>query len=659
MKRLLFLLSGLALFSSAFLSCQRGGTVAAAKDTPVVLISIDTLRSDHLPIYGYDKVATPAIDALRKDAILFERAYSHVPMTFPSHSSILTGLLPTHTGVRDNVGYELDAKALPYLPRLLHEAGYATGGAVSSFVMRGEIGFSHGFDFYDDKIHSRAGRGLGGVQRSGPETLQAALPWLQGAAKKPLFFFLHLYEPHAPYAPPEPYASRYASFLYDGEIAAVDQVVGDLVAELKRLGIYDRALVLLFSDHGEGLGEHGEDGHGILLYRHDLQVPLLVKLPAAQHAGETVAAPARLIDLAPTVLSVLGREVPAAMQGKSLLDLLQAEKAPRDVYAESYTPRLHFGWSELTSLIRDRFQYIQGPDPELYDLQADPGQLSNLLNGERRTFAELRRDLEPYLTPLQAPQAVDEETKKSLAALGYIGTAPADLSGTLPDPKSMLHTLNDLQKGLALFAQKKPGEAAAVLRKAVDANPRMVDAWDYLGRSYQRLNRHEEALRAFKESMKLSGGTPETALGAAMTLIEVGRPDEALLVLRSQIAKSPEELRLQFLQIRLLLVMKQTAEAAQLAAEVLRKAPDNADSHYAQGSVAMAQRDFPQAERSFRRALELAPDHPASLSDLGVLLTLEGRLPEAQQLIERLVALQPQNPTAAATLAEIKKRRGL
>lgn len=650
MKRLLYLLSGLAL-----LSCQRAGTVAA-KDTPVVLISIDTLRSDHLPAYGYDKVATPAIDALRKDAILFERAYSHVPMTFPSHSSILTGLLPTHTGVRDNVGYELDAQALPYLPRLLHDAGYATGAAVSAFVMRGEIGFSQGFDFYEDDIHSRAGRGLGGVQRPGPETLQSALPWLRGVAGKPLFFFLHLYEPHAPYAPPEPYASRYP-LLYDGEIAAVDQVVGDLVAELKRLGIYDRALILLFSDHGEGLGEHGEDGHGILLYRHDLQVPLLVKLPAARHAGAAVSAPARLIDLAPTVLSVLGRDIPAAMQGKSLLDLLQPEKAPRDVYAESYTPRLHFGWSELTSLIRDRFQYIQGPDPELYDLQADPGQLSNLLNQERRTFSELRRDLGPYLTPLQAPKAVDEETKKSLAALGYIGTAPADLSGTLPDPKSMLHTLADLQKGLALFAQKKPGEAVAVLRKAVDANPRMVDAWDYLGRSYQRLNRHEEALRAFKESMKLSGGTPETALGAAMTLIEVGRPDEALLVLQSQIAKSPEELRLQFLQIRLLLVMKQTAEAARLAGEVLGKAPDKADAHYAQGSVAMAQRDFPLAEQSFRRALELDPDHPASLSDLGVLLTIQGRLPEAQQLVERLVALQPQNPVAAATLAEIKKRR--
>jgi arylsulfatase A-like enzyme/Flp pilus assembly protein TadD len=635
------------------------------ENPPIVFISIDTLRSDRLPAYGYQGVETPAIDALRQDAILFERAYSHVPMTFPSHASIFTGRLPTVHGVRDNVGYNLDSKKLPYLPRLLKERGYATGGAISAFVMRGEVGFSEGFDFYDDKIESRVSRGISGLQRAGRDTLARATGWLQGAlaapnAERPFFLFLHIYEPHAPYAPPEPFRSRYRQ-LYDGEVAASDQVVGELVAELKRLGVYDRALVVLFSDHGEGLGEHGEDGHGVFLYRHDLQVPLLVKLPGAQLAGTAVQAPAGLVDLFPTVLQLLDVEkMPEDLDGASLLDLLEPEEgAPvRSLYAETYSPRVHFGWSELTSLIEDRFQYIHGPDPELYDLQADPAELTNLVQGERRVFAEMRQRLEGRLVPLAPPAAVDQETRQALAALGYVGTAASGLTGPLPDPKKMIPTLGYLHEGLEQFAKQRHAEAAANLRKAVDANPNMVDGWDYLGRSYQRLRRYDDALRAFKQAMKLSGGLPELALSTAVTLVEVGRPDEALLVLRHQVEKSPEDLRLRFLQTRLLLVLQRPQEAAAQAEEVLRIAPDNADANYQRGSVRMGARDFVQAEADFRRALEIDPNHPGTLSDYAVLLTLQGRLPEARTLLEKLVALRPNDAVAAANLDRVRAQMG-
>jgi arylsulfatase A-like enzyme len=242
---------------------------------PVVLVSIDTLRSDRLPAYGYTGVETPAIDAFRRDAILFERAYSHYPLTLPSHASILTGLLPGEHGVRDNVGYRLASDELPYLPRELKAAGYATGAAVSAFVLQGALGLAESFDLYEDDIEGKRDTPLGGLQRPGRETLEAALPWLERVAGGPFFFFLHLYEPHSPYRPSEPHASRWRD-PYDGEVAEADAIVGRLFAELTRRGLYDRAIIVLLSDHGEGLGDHGEEEHGIFLYREALAVPLLL-----------------------------------------------------------------------------------------------------------------------------------------------------------------------------------------------------------------------------------------------------------------------------------------------------------------------------------------------------------------------------------------------
>jgi choline-sulfatase len=622
--------------------------------TPVVLVSIDTLRSDHLPVYGYKGVETPAVDALRRDSILFERAYTQVPETFPSHSSLLTGLLPAAAGVRDNVGYGLDSDHLPYLPRLLRQQGYATGAAISAFVLRGETGLARGFDLYDDHINSRVGRGLGGLRRAGSETLQALLPWLRSVAgKRPFFLFLHLYEPHAPYTPPPPFAGRFANN-YDDTIAAADAVLGALVAELKRLAVYDRAIFILLSDHGEGLGEHGEDGHGIFLYRNDLQVPLLLKLPRSERAGEAVPTPVRLLDVSPTLLALLGFEAPAALAGRSLLAPLP-DSGPPPVYAEAYAPRIHYGWSELTSLIRGNLHYVEGPDPELFDLAADPAERRSVLADERRSYFELRQALAPWKAPLQPPRAVDQETRQKLAALGYVGTAAADLGGPLPDPKKMIGTLAVFQDGLREFNRSQTDRAIADLSRAVKENPKLVDAWDYLGRSFQRQHRFDEALAAYKEAMKLSGGLPEVALATAILLVQVGRPEEALLVLHHQIEKSPEDHRLAFLEVRVLLSLGRVAEARPRAEAMLRQLPANADAVYQMGSVEMAERDLPAAERDLRRALAISPVHPAALSDLAVLLAAEGRMAEAQALLEKLVALRPDDREAAANLERVRK----
>src|ERR1019366_2708962 len=282
--------------------CRRGAPRESFPGAPIILISVDTLRSDHLPAYGYAGVETPALDALRKDSILYERAWSHVPLTLPSHASILTGLEPSAHGLHDNLGYRLKA-GVPTLAELLKKQGYETGAAVSCFVLKGDSGIARGFDFYDDAVEPAEGQAaLGQVQRAGPDTEARLETWL--AARPPggkLFAFLHLYEPHTPYEPPEPFKTRYAAQPYDGEIAQADAIVGKFLAFLKARGPYDRALIVFLSDHGEGLGDHGESEHGMFLYRETLQVPLFVKLPGGKRAGETVATPAALADVFTTL----------------------------------------------------------------------------------------------------------------------------------------------------------------------------------------------------------------------------------------------------------------------------------------------------------------------------------------------------------------------
>ncbi len=634
-----------------------GGREAPAppQPPPIILISIDTLRSDRLPAYGYASGSTPAIDALRRDSILFSHAYANVPLTLPSHASLLTGLLPAGHGVRDNVGYRLDASRVPYAPELLRKAGYTTGAAVSSYVLRSATGLATGFEFYDDKFTARTAPGPGGVQRAGGETLARAREWLRSSAQGRFFFLLHLYEPHTPYEPPAEFA--HLPSRYDGEVAAADQVVGELVRELESLGVYDRAAILLLSDHGEGLGDHGESAHGILLYRESLQVPLLLKLPGARRAGATVATPVQLVDVLPTLAELAGAPAPQPRDGTSLLPLLDGQAPARAIYAETYYPRLHFGWSELASIIEGGHHLIDGPDPELYDLAADPAERRSLRDSERRRFGELRQRLAAYDRRFAPPATADEETRRSLAALGYLGGAPVPASGPLPDPKSRIHTLADLERGLALMAERRFAEAAAALERAVAAHPHLVDGWESLALAQRQLGRLEAALQSFGRAIELSGGTPELAVPVAMILLRLERPADALSFVRAERRKFPDAVHIGLLEGQALLALDRFPEALATAETLLRAHPGDADVHYQVGALRMGKRDLAGAEAELRRALELAPDHTAALADLAVLLQAQGRAAEAEPLLAELVRLRPGDQRAAASLERLRKAR--
>ena len=499
---------------------------------PVILISIDTMRADHLPVYGYAKVKTPAIDALARDGVVFDRAYAHSPQTLPSHAAMLSGQLPFENGVRDNVGFTLRPDQ-PTLASLLRGSGYASGGFVSAFVLRKESGIGLGFDHFDDQLPPSAPDvPMGQVQRSGPDTLQAAERWMSGLASPKFFLFFHIYEPHTPYTPPERF-SQYAP--YDGEIAYSDEVVGGLVAWLKDKGWYDRATIVLLSDHGEGLGDHGELEHGLFVYDSTIRVPLIVKMPGSAGAGRRVKEPVQHIDLVPTILDWLGVAAPKGLRGRSLRSLLEGGPAlgNASVYAEAFYGRYHFGWSELYSLTDSRYRFIKAPKPELYDLERDPGETQNLAGERPQVVVSARAELDRMLAgaSIQSPSQVSKEDLERLQALGYVGTqasiAPDRPGESLPDPKDKAKVLEAYRRAIALSAERRYDESVVLLRQVLDDSPSMKDAWVQLGVELVRAGRNDEAIGAFKRLIELDPTDANSFVSIAGVYQMVGKLAEA------------------------------------------------------------------------------------------------------------------------------------
>jgi choline-sulfatase len=643
---------------------------------PIVLISIDTLRSDHLPAYGYRGVATPAVDALRRDALLFERAYCHYPMTLPSHVSLLSGELPPVSGVRDNSGFPFDSSRHSFLPRLLRQRGYDTAAVVSASVLAAGTGLAGGFDVYDDRVPPAAGLGVE-AKRPGTDSVRAALGWVRGrAAGHPFFLFLHLYEPHAPYDPPEPFASRYRASPYDGAIAAADAAVGELLRELERLGIYDRAVVMLLSDHGEGLGEHGEQQHGMFLYRSTLQVPLLLKLPGSRLGGRSVTAPAQLVDVLPTLARLAGVPVPAGLPGESLLGLVGARKAAprpageaaeaagRPIYAETLGPRLHFGWSELTSLIQTRLHLQQGPAPELFDLVADPGETRNLLAEERRDYAAMREALRGIYRPPEPPRPVDPETARRLAALGYVAGGGTLVQGPLPDPRSRRAELATLEAAMLAIEERRWAAAVPLLERLLAANPRMADAHFLLAGSYERLGRSREAAESYQRAVTASGGSPVAALAAARALLHLGRIDEAqaLAALARGAggtggAGGAESAESAALAVDLALARYDLDGALAALGELRRRGgPAAGVAQRRAVGTALAEAGRPREALELLEPLAGAGD-PATLDALAIALSETGRDQEAVNVLGRVLAAAPRDARAHQILGAVALHR--
>jgi len=573
-------------------ACSREAVKPASSEIPVFIISIDTLRSDHLSAYGYRSARQPSIDAFRKDAILFESAFSPCPQTLVAHTSMFTGLIPPSHGVRDNLGYVLKSE-IPTMASILAENGYATGAAVSAYVLRRATNVGKGFAFYDDALDYASAAVKNHAERDGDRSRLALEHWIQQErTHRRVFGFLHLYEPHAPYLPPPEYRTHPDP--YDDEIGYADTIVGRFLSTLRSAGLYEEALIIITSDHGEGLGDHGEDEHGLFLYREAIQVPLLVKLPESRRAGEAISAPVSLVDLLPTVLSVAGVTTPAHFDGH---DLLTTATPDRIIYSESYFARLHFGWHQLRSGIGQGFHYIEAPTSELYRYRDDPGERTNIAGSFRRELFALQDEVGRIDERFVPPAAVDPEEQRQLASLGYLGGG-STASGALPDPKTKVRVLRDLRRAVDQLQRGNLPEAISRLTAFTRENPEIVDGFTYLSQA-----------------------------------LVTSHPAEAINVLQRGLKQHPESGVLALAAAELLLRERRFEESKAHAELTLKSDPVLA--HELLGRIAMARGKWSEAERELRVALTLAPQRSDTLKLLADTLLKQDRRAEELVMLDR------------------------
>jgi len=572
-------------------------------DAPVVLVSIDTLRADHLPLYGYKDGSAPSLDQLGREAIVFEDLYSHCPLTLPAHASMLTGLLPPRHGVRDNLGFRLAPEHRTLASRF-KAAGWRTGGAISAYVLRRATGIAQGFDFYDDGIEVEPGtESAGNLQRDGSAAVDALSRWIQEQGGARFFAFLHLYEPHTPYAPPERHRGH--ALPYDGDVSYADELVGQFLDGLKTRGLYDRAIVVVTSDHGEGLKDHREEEHGIFLYREAVHIPLILRLPGGVRGGTRVRGAIAQSDLAPTLLELAG--LPAdAMDGASFRATLDgAAPAGRAVYSETLYPRYHFGWSELFAVTEGRYRYVRAPRPELFDIASDPRETTNLAGDRASVAAAMDRWLAPRLVagPAAPPEPVPSDVREKLQALGYVGgggTVPA--AGPRPDPKDHIAAYEDFKRGLSLRLAGRRPEAVAQLRRVVEANPDMRDAWEMLGVTLVEMDRKPEAIQALDRAIRLDPTRPEAHLAVAKLYALDGRKE--LAVRHAEIAASRDPGKGYEMLAQLMLDEGRFDRATDAARRSLEADPQRVMSHFALGVAAQKAGRYEEALAAFRKAEE-------------------------------------------------------
>jgi arylsulfatase A-like enzyme/Tfp pilus assembly protein PilF len=521
-------LATIFLFTTALFA--QGGAAPKPKSArpDVILITLDTTRADRMGFLGSGRALTPHLDALAAQSIVFTRAYAHVPLTTPSHATILTGTYPQFSHIID-LGDPL-AKEVPYLPEILHRHGYATAAFVASVVLDPKAaapGFDRGFDTYDAGFHQKAPAEsrYASVERRADVVIDHALAWLVKHPRRPLFLWVHLYDPHHPYDPPEPYKTKYAANLYDGEIASTDTALGRLLDQLHKRALYENSVIAVMADHGEAFGEHGEREHGIFLYDETIHVPLLIKLPRQRDPGTRVEEQAGLADVAPTILQAIGIPAPPSMQGASLLAAVG--RAPRDhsIYSESQYAHMAYGWAILRSWRSGNYLFVQAPQRELYDQTADPGALHNLATASAAVADTLASQLDDFhrktSTAVTTTAGVNPQAADNLRALGYVSSNAAvaeDKSKPALDPKDHIEAANLMTEALIDIEEQRFPEAIAKLRKAADQAPRAGMVYLELGNALLQGNQTADAIPVLRKATELmpDAGPAHARLGLAL-----------------------------------------------------------------------------------------------------------------------------------------------
>jgi choline-sulfatase len=635
-----WLLAGLLLVNSGF--AEPKAPIRKPARPNIIVITLDTTRADRMGFLGSKRGLTPNLDNLAKQSTVFTHAYSHVPLTTASHATIFTGTYPQYNHVVD-FGIPLSDK-LPYTPDILHKSGYHTAAFVASLVLDPlggtAPGFDRGFDVYDAgfRMRPRGADRYKTIERRAGDVVNHALAWLSKRPPGPFLLWVHLYDAHDPYDPPEPFKARYASQPYDGEIAYTDAQVGRFLTTLRAKGLYDSSLIAVMADHGESLGEHGENTHGVFLYDSTIHVPLLIKPPGARAQERQIETRVSLVDIAPTILGQAGIAVPKEMQGESLLPFVQSAKArqtsvqDRPAYAETDYPHRAFGWSSLRALRTGKYLYIRSPQPELYNQASDPQEKQNLATTSKAVadtvstqLDEFREKTSQTLVELAKP---DPEQAEKLRALGYVASDSSNPNANIKDsgidPKSRIEVSNLLHDAMLDVEDAQYQKAVPLLEKVLVEQPEMPIAEMQLGIAHARLKSYDKALPHLQKAVKV---LPDSGMGhyeLGLALYETGDWKGA----------APE------------------FEAA------VQKAPRWADAHFSLASVYARIDRVPEAMTELDTTLRLNPDHYRANLLRGRILSLENIPDQALPNLQKAVDVEPNSVEAHLFLGDAYSQLG-
>ncbi len=669
----------------------------------MVLISIDTCRADHLSCYGYDRQTTPNIDAIAQDAVLFKRTMTPIPLTMPAHSSMFTGTYPPVHGARLNEGYHL-ADSNVTLAEIMKSRDFETAAFVGAFPLDSRFGLNQGFDTYDDQ-YPVTGDSQHDNQRTAGEVTRPAVAWLEENSKNPFFLFLHYFDPHRPYDPPPPFDVTYAEDPYAGEIAYVDSCIGQVVDKLRTLGLYDNTLIIVTGDHGEGLGDHGEVQHGFLIYQSTMQVPLIIRVPKGDHRGIQVDEAVSLVDIMPTVLGLIGLDVPRQVQGVNLSDHLDGRPAPErltPIYGESLWPDL-FGCSSLHGIVDGSWKYIRSPRPELYDLSQDGGETANVTDQEPEITRRLHARLEESLKAMESAatghdsELVDREAVKRLESLGYLGgggvRTEAVFDASLEDPKDFVATFEQYSLASGMFHERRFGEARqeclaivslrprlvfphwllgeialaeghaatagqhfstamSILTEAKDAStqlPLTVEAQSYwmaichhgLGAVLMSEGKLEQAVEQFKLALLADSQLLQAYSRLGLALQQQGKIDEAIRCYQQALELQPGEANVHLNLGGLLQGQRKMVEAISHYEEAVQNKPDFAEAHHAWAGALLGLGRPVEAVKHYQEAVRIKPDFAEAHLAWGNLLQGVGRFEEAVKHYQETVRIKP------------------
>jgi choline-sulfatase len=646
----------------------RGG-----KDFNVILITVDTLRADKIGCYGAPLVKTPTMDLFAARGIRYERCISQTPLTLPSHTTIFTGTLPVYHGVRDNGGFVVPSE-LVTMAETFKDRGYDTAAFVAAYVLDSKWGLNQGFDTYFDKFDlSRYEKiSLGEVQRPGNEVIDEALGWLEKKKDGKFFAWIHLYDPHTPYAPPEPFKSEYPRNPYLGEIAFTDSQLARLWDFLDRNGLRDNLFLVFASDHGESLGEHEEKSHGFFIYQAALHVPLIIVTPFPALQGVTSTGTVGLVDIMPTVLEMAGIPAPAQVQGTSLVPSFfrPGAESKRLAYSESYYPRYHYGWSQLQSVQDGRFKLILAPVPELYDLGRDPGEGTNLVYLEKQVFEDLSARAEALINEASRNalevdiNKVDEETREKLAALGYIGsfTDSSKLAGKkLADPKDKIGIFNELSRARETGMNGNVDEAIRTIEAIIKEDPTIADAYFSLGNIFYKARRFEEAIAATAKSLDLKPDDSFAVINIANSYQAMGRYDEAEKFVLDYMARGFNDTQLYFLLGNLKVHHDEPEEAIPYFEKCLAGNPQSASAYNALAAISLNRDgagDLSRAEENLNAAMAINPKLMSLRYNMAQLREKQGRLAEAADLYLQEIQDAPRSYKALFNLSRVYRQMG-